>query len=295
MTSDKSVINIARAASRTQNWQIGGSGKVSMGSWLGVQASGDVKNAVSLSSQSSIQQASEATRKSSETLKTLHKVEVRTVAEEAKQWGITRKLKNPYRDRTMSVNVFQMVKRFSVETKLAGASAALMIRINEITFDDRFICSHVQFLRDKLFDKTLTEHLSDAIRAVQAPPNLNQANEYAKLALRYLFAVPHINELSNNIFHLKTRWGLGQPPGDTNDPATSFKFAGRDNSPGRHGYLDALKTGFGPIFATLNMFYNVWTETHHLEGYAIVIARALANSIRPAWEAYIRRASGWRR
>src|SRR5215831_2505434 len=116
-TIDKEVMSVARSASHNHSWHVDGSGSFSYGPASATVSAG-VSDSVTQTSQSSMEHTNEATKKSAHTLKTLHKVEVRGVTEGAISNRMTRKISNPYRDRTLSVNVFQLVKQFSVETKV---------------------------------------------------------------------------------------------------------------------------------------------------------------------------------
>ena len=49
---------------------------------------------------------------------------------------MSRALKNPYPDRTLSVNLFQLIKHFSVETTITEVRSALIFRLTGLTFDN---------------------------------------------------------------------------------------------------------------------------------------------------------------
>src|SRR5262249_9793391 len=153
---------------------------------LGAGVSGSLQD----TAQSSVQQITEATRKSAHSLKTLHKIEVRGVTETFTQNRLTRKVFNPYHDRTLLLHVFQLVKRFSVRAELSQVRAALVIDIDALDFDTGFVVSNSDFLRSTLLDTALVDELPTALdgaRPAPTPRALQEARGAALLALHYLF------------------------------------------------------------------------------------------------------------
>lgn len=71
-TIDREIVNVARSSSRSENWNISANASISIGSVASLGASGGTSGSTTLSSQFSLQQISEATRKSAQSLKTLH-------------------------------------------------------------------------------------------------------------------------------------------------------------------------------------------------------------------------------
>jgi hypothetical protein len=188
-TSDKEAVNVVRASSKTEGWHVDGTAAVSCG-----YASGDIKfgysKVINESNQQTVNHVAEATRKSAHNLKTLHSISVRGVSETFVQNRMTRVLRNPYHDRALSINVFQLLKTYSVETAWSEMRAAAIVRIDSCVFDNAFVLNHAAFLRRTLVDDVLREDLDAAIRGAK-PPVQTGARETAldasRRALRFLF------------------------------------------------------------------------------------------------------------
>ncbi len=289
-TADKEAVNVARSSSRTENWHVDGSGSFGIGSFK-LSAGADVSGSTVETSNRSIQHVTEATTKSSHSLRTLHKIEVRGVTETLIQNRMTRVIKNPYPDRTLSINVFQLIKHFSVETNLAEIRLALIIPIISLVFDNEFVVSNGDFLRDNLLDQSLVDELPVALKGAKQIPlssALDDARTVAKLALHYLYDEPNIFNLPDILAQI----GFGQVDlGNPNDPATSLNASlpiplvpGGQVPFGNTGFSDALTLDFGLMFTTLNLFFKVYRDmiaTNTLDANAISLATALAADVGP--------------
>ena len=275
-TIDKEVMSVARSASHNHSWHVDGSGSFSYGPASATVSAG-VSDSVTQTSQSSMEHTNEATRKSAHTLKTLHKVEVRGVTEGAISNRMTRKISNPYRDRTLSVNVFQLVKQFAVETRVDQVRRCVVVHVERLTFDDHFVIANGGFLRDNLLDLDLADNLAIATQAAtpQHAPASEAARDVAKAGLYYLFEEP-------SIFNVKDINGT-----DANLPANSFDAApmGADA-----GLEDSLRNDLAPIFSTLNFFYKVYGDMANagsLDANAVSMATALAGAVSGPWQAFV--------
>jgi hypothetical protein len=281
---DKEAMNVTRASSRTQNWHVDGGGSFSIGG-LGVNASAGVSTSTTKSAQSTIDHVTESSKKSAHNLKTMHKIEVRGVAETILTNRMTRTVHNPYRDRTMSLNVFQLVKHFVIETLLSEVRPVLLIEIRRLAFDDEFVVANGDFLRQELTDPTLTGELPQSTRG--ALPLLTggtvEAQRVAKFALKYLYDVPNVF----NLPHIRRPF-FGTDLGDPNNPSTSF-----DASRERSGFDDANGDGDSPrggtagaIFTTLNVFYKAYQDRLANDPLApdeVALAGTLAADLASRW------------
>jgi hypothetical protein len=221
-TSDKEAVNVARSSSKTEGWHVDGTGTVTCGYGSASISAGYAKS-ITDSNQQTINHVTEATKKSAKNLKALHKIDVRGVSETFVQNRMTRVLKNPYHDKTLSVNVFQLLKHFSVQTGLSELRGAMIFRFDSIVFDSSFVLNHIDFLRTTLIDSTLVESLSSAIQG--AKPTIQSgardtAIAMSKLALRYLFNTDEPEKWSP-----KNIQNLPSPDNATsqNDPQESFQ------------------------------------------------------------------------
>src|SRR5262249_37180379 len=141
-TVDKEVVNTVQSLSKTQEWHVDGSASFGIPSKLSVEARGGFKKSTTETSQTTIDHTSEVTNKSAQNLKTLHKIEVRGVSEGLVQNRLTRKIRNPYPDRTLSINVFQLLKHFDVQTALKEIRAAFLITVDGLVYDGDFVLSN---------------------------------------------------------------------------------------------------------------------------------------------------------
>ena len=285
-TSDKEVVNVARSSSKTENWHVDGNGGFNIGI-VSLGASAGITESTTDNSQSSLQHITEATRKSAHSLKTLHKIEVRGVTEGLIQNRMTRVIKNPYPDRALSLNIFQLIKHFSVQTALVEIRPSLIIQVNGLDFDNHFVVSNSNFLRDELLDPSLVDELPTALLGAKPLPHasLDAARNIAKLALRYLYDQPNIfNVPSIRVFDYRTI-----PPRiqdvDPNPPDTCF-----DDQMQHSGFDDAQANDFAQLFTVLNLLFKVYQELQGnappaptLDDNAIAMAKTLADNIGTNW------------
>src|SRR5262249_21244370 len=190
-------------------------------------------------------------------------------------------------------NVFELLKRYAVETKLVEVRPAVIIDVRGLKFDSAFVTDNADFLREKLIDQSLAEQLPLAIQGILPPPTpiatlQARAVDAAKEALALLFEVP-------NIFHLLPLLTGGDP----NHPGTSFDasiaitiippFANWAIDPVA-GLRHALDKHVNVIFTSVNFFYAAWRRaiaSYRLDTEAIDLATALAADVGPRWEAFV--------
>lgn len=311
-TVDKDALNVARSSSQSENWRVDGSGSFGMGS-LRVGASGGYSKTITSSSQTSVQHITEATKKSAHNLKTLHKIEVRGVTEGIVQNRMTRVIKNPYPDRTISLNVFQLIKHFSVQSALTEIRPVLLIPVDsddQLTFNSEFVLANADFLSTSLLDQSLIDNLPTALQGAKpliTSGSLTTARQTSRLALRYLFGTPgmpvttpggQMTDIGQqaNIFHMPSTIG-GAGHTDPNVPANSFNDS-IHTADKNTGFEDSNENGMGVIFTTLNLFYRVYEEMlkyqevvtqsdqttlNNLDDQAVSLATALAGSVGSLW------------
>jgi hypothetical protein len=274
---DKETVNVARSSSATKNWHVDGNGSFSLGP-VSLGASAGFSASVTQAATSSVDQVHETTKKSAESLKTLHKIEVMGLSESVVEEKIVRSVRNPYDDRTLTLNVFQLLKRYDVTTLLAGTRPVLVFSVRTLIMDRHFVLSNGGFLRAALLDADLLDELSTALSAARRPPRRDReadAVRFASDALRYLFEVP-------NIFNAPF---LG--PVDNNSPAVSFDAGtGVGALDADAGLVDSVKNKAGVVFTTLNFFYRRYIDMDPAErsAHAITFAMALANGTKPHWD-----------
>jgi len=248
-TSDKEAVNVVRSASKTENWHVDGTASVNVG-YASASISAGYAKSVTESNQQTINHVSEATRRSAKNLKMLHSVTVRGVTETFTQSRMTRVLRNPYSDRTLAVNVFQLLKNYSVRTDLTDQRAAIVIRFASMIFDGDFILNHVSFLQQALLEPSMADNLMSAVQGAK-PVVQSGARDTAllmsKMALNYLFNLKGgAARTPANILSLPTDQDPANAGMDQNDPLESF--ATRDaRASGSEGGLSTWQIVLGVL------------------------------------------------
>ena len=276
-TSDTEAVDITRASSKTQGWHVDSTGTLTCG-YASLSVSAGFSQSVTDSNSQAIHHISASTTKSASSLKTLHKIQVRGVTETLITNRMTRIVVNPYPDRTMTVNIFQLLKHYTVETAQTELRIALIIGINDVAFDNHFVVSNADFLRQTLLDSTLIDNL-DAALAGDKPQFgedvLKNAAKYARRALHLLFDdVPMFQMPSTS----------GTP--DRNFPSNSFNASVSPNL-NDSGLVDSYSNDLGLAFCVLNYFYSYYADLAPDGGLAIdedddlaiAFATSLANDI----------------
>lgn len=291
--SDKEVVNVARTSSRTNNWSLSGEGSFGIGDFS-VGASGSVSETVANTANSSAERVQESTSKSSEQLRSLHKVEVRESTEITTEQGRTRVIENPYRDRSIRLDIYELQKIFCVEFSLIEIAPRIAVDIRSLRFDESFVLTNGGFLADSLMDQTLASELAQALALTdqlnEFDDRRSRAESMALLALNYLFGTvsmfgltvadtPDIESLRGQGFPLNLPAGWNE-----SDPATSFINPLEYWS----GLRDAIANGATNIFTTLAFFRRVYVDRVLIgppaDGrLALEIVTSLETVIGPIW------------
>jgi len=280
-TLDKEVINTVQSLSKTQEWHVDGSATFGIPGKLSVSASGGFRRSTTETAQTTMEHTSEATNKSAHNLKTLHKIEVHGVSEGLVQQRLTRRIRNPYLDRPLSLNVFQLLKHFDVQTTLNEIRPAFLIEVRGFSFDGEFVLSNPDFLRDRLLDPGLIEELPIAQKGADPIPGeeLERARAAAKLALHYLYDEVIIFNIKDDRPPLPRSGGGPSLDAPANSPEAGFDTGlnftfptGTANVLGfpvpgvvrgfvpESGLSDAVVNNLGGIFTTLAFFYKVYKD-----------------------------------
>ncbi|WP_202997392.1 hypothetical protein [Paractinoplanes lichenicola] len=252
VTADKEAVNVSRSSSKTNNWTVAGNASYTLGTGntLGVNAS--MSETLNETSTSSAQTTRESTQKSASTLKTTHKVQVREATESVYETGSTRRITNPYRDRSLRLDVYALVKQYCVQFHLVRIAPVLVVTVDAMMFDRDFVQRQGPFLLQDLTDRSLEAELVEALQTVAglpAPGQQGHAHDIALTALDYLFAGPVI-------FHLPATGAL-----DFNDPGTSFLQTEDLGGSGRgdtSGLTDATANQLGVVLTMLGVFYELY-------------------------------------
>ncbi len=286
---DKDVLNIQRSTANTMQWRVDGSASVSLLGILSLGASGGVAGSAQSASNTVIEQISEATEKSVRRVQALTKVEVARQSELIIDQTQVRTIENPYRDRSLTLHVYELAKHFSVITALAEVRPVVILEITDLDLGRDFVLAQGEFLDSELLDRSLAAELKEALLAVREPVGTSQrtqARRYARLAFHFLFE-------AQNLFNLDSSDAA------ENDPWLSFA----DDE----GFDDARSNEAGRIFMVLGTYLRLQAEIysrapfgppplaplpppwvgpsrlgHDLE---VEMAVALADSLRDEWKA----------
>lgn len=277
---DKDVLNVARTSSQTNGWSVSANGMVSLGSAGSLGVSGELSESVTNTASSAAERVSETTKKSASSLKVLQKLEIQEVNETFEESKQARTLTNPYRDRSLQLNVFNLSKRFCVEFALSRLQPTLSIEIKGLTFDRDFVLRNGSFLSNSLLDYDLQFGLSQALEAVSnlpADPDPERPERMALLALEYLFEKKKVFNFSDgNVF-----------AGDRNDPASSFDIQLHD-PPVESGLDDAVDNQAGVILTTLAYYYKIYenelkSSNDSERELALDLVLSLERTLAPQW------------
>lgn len=295
LINDKEIINVMRSSTKNSSWNVGGNASFSIGSIFSFGGGGDVKNSLIESSEDSMENINETTRKSANNLKLVHKVEVKGTSETVIKNRMQRIIKNPYTDRTLSLNVLQLMKNYSIETSVKEIRPSLVIDISNINFDSSFIQKNSNFLRQSLLDPDLVLEIDPAIEAITRL-NLNVPKEAilnARLALEYVFGSSNDNRNifnvvnpdgeKENVNYVKTSYdgGYPKPPNNNimNNPGIFKVFEYGD------AYLSQIYTIFNFFFKVYQMdMTNNFTKTISDEDAVMLIASLASKEVQDLWQ-----------
>ncbi len=187
---DTETVNVARSNTTTTNWHVDGNGSI-VGSLGSLNLAGGYSKNVTQTTQYSQNRLNERTQKSASSLKTLHKIEIKGASEAIVEDRQLRILRNPYRDRALTLNFFQLLKHFQVTTSLTEPRLAFVIRITDMIMEEAFIVANVDFLSKHLLDDNLRNNLAQAVEVARPGTGHREQQSpiaVAKTALRF-FAV----------------------------------------------------------------------------------------------------------
>jgi hypothetical protein len=282
--ADKDVLNVTRSSSRTENWSVSGNASFSL-SGFGLGASGSMSEAVNEASTSSAQRTSEATRRSASNLKTLQKIQVRETTEVTTEAISARTIVNPYRDRSLRLDVYEQTKEYCVEFHLTDFTPVIILNLERVLFDRGFVLTNGAFLADELIDRWLDFELAEALQVtkdLKVEGVEERAEAVALLALRYLFA-------GDPMFHFPSyplvtaQNPTGRPLNwDENDPHTSFE----DPLEYYSGLGDAVRNKVAVTFSILAFYHRLYgneVRPNDDGQLAIQVAMSLEQVLSPRW------------
>lgn len=199
-TSDKESLNVANTSAQSANWSVSGTGGFSMGG-LGASGSATQAGTISSSSATTIDDIHDTTLRSSRKVATQTKIQIKGVTETTVDSRESRQLRNPYSDRALSLNLFEINKRFEVRTSQDVLRAMLTVHLHPLEFTREFISANAPFLQDSLLDPDLKEALPQMVRALRQVDSQIAQAEQTKTALEN-----GLQDLENYLFDDRPGW-----------------------------------------------------------------------------------------
>lgn len=286
LSSSTDVMNVTGSSTRTSNWQVNGNASITLPKWnAGINAS--TGGSLTTASSTSATHTSATTSKTATNLKTLNKVVVKQTTENTTETTSSRKIENPYRDRSLRLDVYGLVKDYCVEFALTEIVPILEIDPGRLNFDRDFILRNGDFLAIELTDQSLQFELADALQvttALREQDYTKHAREIALMALDGLYG-------SKPIMNFPVPW-----PGPLTVPTTGEEIrpANWDENDAQGSFKEPLKSWsaaqqtimsgpfFSQIFTTLAFFNRLYQDEvigNNKEEFAVEIALALDSSI----------------
>ena len=274
---DRDVVNVARSFSKTKNWSVSGNASFSIGGFGG-GVSGSLSETINQTASSSAESVSEATQKAASDLRILQKAEVREITEFTQENVNSRTITNPYRDRSLLLNVFNLAKRYCVEFVLVEMIPAVIIDVRIIDFDRKFVIGNGPFLSAALLDRELQFELTQALESLTELRDEEitaKARNLALFGLAYLFKSLNMFNVSSPLF----------PGTDLNDPAVSFDT----DFGGFSGLDDAVNNRLAVVLTTLAFYYRLYVDQVQPDSanpdaeLALELALSLDQALQPKW------------
>lgn len=165
-TTDKESINIANTSASSSNWSISGTGSFSL---AGIGASGSATQSgnIATSVATTINDIHETTLRSTLKVSTQTKIQIRGVTETTVLTRETRVLRNPFHDRVLALNLYEINKLFQVQTAQDALRPMITVHLHPLVFDKDFIAANLAFLQESLIDPELNASLPDIVRALR--------------------------------------------------------------------------------------------------------------------------------
>ncbi|MEU5001511.1 hypothetical protein [Streptomyces sp. NPDC021622] len=170
-SSDKEALTAAHTSARSSNWSVSGNGSFSLGG-VGVSANATSSGTISNTLSSTVNEVHETTVKSSQKIATQAKIQVRGVTEGTVESRHTRVLRNPYQDRSLALNLYEICKRFRVTTAQDQTQPLVIAELAPLDFGtsgaaQSFIAANAQFLSEYLIDDGLRDSLPSIVESVR--------------------------------------------------------------------------------------------------------------------------------
>lgn len=262
---DKDVLTVQRSTVTSQQWRIDSKADVSLFGVLNFGAGGGFSSSTQQSVNTAIEQVSEATVKASRRLQLLQKIEVARVSESSLESTQTRTITNPYRDRSLTLNVYELAKRYVVTTEFAEIRPAIALEITDLDLNREFVLSQGEFLDRFILDRSLASELREALQATRLPVSDQSEHlkrRYARFAFHYLFEAIGVMNLDGG-------------SSEENDPWQSFV----DDE----AFEDANGNSAGALFAVLATYLKLQVDIYTNPPFMANPPLALQPPVAPPW------------
>lgn len=297
---DKEVMNVTRNSAKSLNWEASANGSIRLGVFR-AGGSASVSGSTKKSAETALEQLEERTEQSSRELKLLNKLEVSRSRETVFESEEVRTVTNPYDDRPLQLNFYEISKSYHVTNRLDPARPfdyAVILAVEDLELDREFVFNQRGFLEESILDRTLWNELEDALREGTARP-ASDMYRFARSALRYLFEAhdTRVVELEGygptevvGVFDVNEKKSFSKE--EWNDPGLSFR-----HDADKDGFDRARNNQFSDGFGALAVYYQLYLDEYGgdvapadrdpdlIDGErAVKIALTLADYIGPLWK-----------
>lgn len=162
--SSRSSTNVSQESARRRNWSFATNGSIGMSFLVDLEAGHEItlQQAIDETATLAAESLQEETAKSSEQLRSLEEITLESTEEDTVQQKETRVLKNPYHDRSLTLNVFSVNDVYSVLNVTRGIKPAVWVALDRLQLDREFVLANAAFLEATLLDRALSLELANA-------------------------------------------------------------------------------------------------------------------------------------
>lgn len=287
--STRASSNTTQSSAHRRNWGFSTDGSLNIGRKEGflngkINGAFNLEDAVESNSESSLQSAREETMKSSEETRSQSEVTVETVVEQITTNKDVRVLKNPYHDRSMTLNFHSLTDRYRIGTTPRARRPKLMMQFAGMTLDEEFVLNNSSFLERALIDNGLALALGEAVATALRRPRFGRVDPVIRRLVRD--AIDLLLVVPGGVFRDFDVTDPDDLPGRWSLPRSLD--AAEDNT----GFGDAHREGFGRSFtaiASANFLRTRFLETgppqDEVDRYELDLCLALSETIQPEWRA----------
>jgi hypothetical protein len=169
--SQKDSLEVVKDASRKKGWKVDAKAKIEVpveDVKIGADGGGQASDEITRSARGTENSIAEATTEATARLKTTRQTKVSLTSEYGTENRTTRKIKNNNFVRTLTLDYYQMMAHYDVETVIDRAGARLCLLVDSplpVRINRQFLLTHERVLRSVLIDADLLPAF-EAVRAL---------------------------------------------------------------------------------------------------------------------------------